>query len=106
MGRKRKKEYTEDSFFGIYKEIFEIAGAKSTIELHRRFNGQVMVFPAKLYSEDFIMQEVIEELESGKTMGEIATEKGYTSKYLQGKVSAYRKKLVENSKKNKEKEQQ
>lgn len=104
MGRKRKKEYTEDSFFGIYKEIFEIVGAKGTIELHNHFNGQVMIFPSKLYSEDFIMQEVIEELENGKTMGQIATEKGYTVKYLQGKVRAYRKRLAENLKKNIEKE--
>ena len=45
-------------YAGVYEEIAEIIGKERIEEFYERFKGQQFVFPMKLYSKEYVMQEI------------------------------------------------
>jgi hypothetical protein len=75
-----KQTITINSLNGIYKDIAEIIGIEKTILLHDNFQGQQISFPKKLYTKEYIIQQVKnEDNENLKTM---AFKYGYTERHL------------------------
>lgn len=75
-----KQTITINSLNGIYKDIAEIIGIEKTTLLHDNFQGQQISFPKKLYTKEYIIQQVKnEDNENLKTM---AFKYGYTERHL------------------------
>ena len=53
----RKQERTP-VYAGVYEEIAEIIGEERIGEFYERFKGQQFVFPMKLYSKEYVVQEI------------------------------------------------
>ena len=63
----RKQERTP-VYAGVYEEIAEIIGEERIGEFYERFKGQQFVFPMKLYSKEYVVQE-IKRLQSKQKFG-------------------------------------
>ena len=63
---------------GIYAEIAEEIGVENTYALYERFHGLQLVFPQRIYSNEFISKKIQMEYESGKLVREIAQEYDYS----------------------------
>lgn len=75
-----KQTITINSLNGIYKDIAEIIGIEKTILLHDNFQGQQISFPKKLYTKEYIIQQIKnEDNENLKTM---SFKYGYTERHL------------------------
>lgn len=76
-----RKKLTTSDFSGIYKDIAEVIGIEATILLHNHFKGQQITFPKKLFTTDYIVQQInITENDSNIKM--VALEYGYTERRL------------------------
>lgn len=71
----RKQERTP-VYAGVYEEIAEIIG-----EFYERFKGQQFVFPMKLYSKEYVVQE-IKRLQGKQKISDIAKKFGYSERYV------------------------
>ena len=91
MAKSKKSEFVREDFLGIYQEIFDVVGAEATEKIWKCLRGQVISFPIKLYSIDYIMKEIFVDLGNGKSINQIAMEKGYTVKYLSSLITKYRR---------------
>lgn len=68
-------------FIGVYKEIAEVIGVESTIALHNTFQGQQITLPKKLYTQEYILQQVKCEGNSSN-IKRVALQFGYTERRL------------------------
>lgn len=68
-------------YAGVYEEIAEIIGKERIEEFYERFKGQQFVFPMKLYSKEYVMQE-ISHLQGKKKISDIAKRFGYSERYV------------------------
>ncbi len=65
---------------GIYSEMAELIGVENTKKLYEHFKGQQVSFPVRLYTKDFIIQQVNScDSESIKSQ---ATKYGYSERHL------------------------
>ena len=62
-------------YAGVYEEIAEIIGKERIEEFYERFKGQQFVFPMKLYSKEYVMQEI-------SHLQDIAKKFGYSERYV------------------------
>ena len=59
MGRYNKWEIAKTNLEKVkIKEIAEIIGEERIGEFYERFKGQQFVFPMKLYSKEYVVQEI------------------------------------------------
>ena len=72
----RKQERTP-----VYEEIAEIIGEERIGEFYERFKGQQFVFPMKLYSKEYVVQE-IKRLQGKQKISDIAKKFGYSERYV------------------------
>lgn len=78
-----REDVTSSDYFGIYREIAEILGIENTEKLHNHFRGQQVVFPMKLYSDEYVCEYVTKNLENKtKTKKELAREFQYTERRI------------------------
>ena len=68
-------------YAGVYEEIAEIIGEERIEEFYERFKGQQFVFPMKLYSREYVMQE-ISHLYGKEKISDIAKKFGYSERYV------------------------
>lgn len=68
-------------YAGVYEEIAEIIGKERIEEFYERFKGQQFVFPMKLYSKEYVMQE-ISHLQGKTRISDIAKKFGYSERYV------------------------
>lgn len=76
-----KKQETVPVYAGVYEEIAEIIGEERIEEFYERFKGQQFVFPMKLYSREYVMQE-ISHLQGKTRISDIAKKFGYSERYV------------------------
>lgn len=79
-----KMEYLKncnENLVGIYKEIADSAGIETAILMHKNFQGQQIAFPKKLYKTAYIIEEIKEKYD-GKNIRKLASEYGYTERWL------------------------
>lgn len=76
----RKQERTP-VYAGVYEEIAEIIGEERIGEFYERFKGQQLVFPMKLYSKEYVVQE-IKRLQGKQKISDIAKKFGYSERYV------------------------
>ena len=72
----RKQERTP-VYAGVYEEIAE----ERIGEFYERFKGQQFVFPMKLYSKEYVVQE-IKRLQGKQKISDIAKKFGYSERYV------------------------
>ena len=75
------KKIDSSDLQGVYKEIAEIIGVESTIEIYKRLKGQQVTFPARLYSKKYIKEE-IKSRYNGSNMRQLALEFEYTERWI------------------------
>lgn len=65
---------------GIYGELAEIIGIDNVIIIYEHFKGQQVSFPTRLYSKDYI----VEQISSSKpqSIKKMATQYGYSERRL------------------------
>ena len=65
---------------GIYGELAEIIGTDDAIIIYEYFKGQQVSFPTRLYSKDFVAEQVISN--KSQPIKKLATKYGYSERRL------------------------
>ncbi len=47
-----------EKYAGVYNDLAEILGADSVEVIFKNFKGQQITFPQRLYSKDYVIQEI------------------------------------------------
>ncbi len=84
LQRKRGIELEKNDlqiYNSIYNELADLIGSDNMKKVYDNFAGTQVSFPAKLYTKDYVIQQVIENY-NGKNARELAKKYGYTVKYL------------------------
>ncbi len=66
---------------GAYAEIAAILGVDAALKLHNRYRGTQVSFPVELLSREYIFEKIINEY-NGNNVRELATQYGYTEKWV------------------------
>lgn len=74
-------ESKKDGLAEIYSQLVDLVGIKNTEIIYENLKGQQVVFPMRLYRADFVEEEVKERYD-GKNLKSLASEYGYTERYL------------------------
>jgi hypothetical protein len=76
-----KIELKSEGFMQVYKEIADIIGPEATYAIYRSMRGQQVTFPKRLYTSEYIIDEV---LKCGEDVDiqKMALEYDYTERYL------------------------
>lgn len=69
---------TSTDLAGVYKELAEQIGLKSTYALYQYFKGQQITFPLKFYSNRCIAENVQKDYEEGVSIRAIAKKYEYS----------------------------
>ena len=72
---------TPDNFRGVYADIANIIGIDALIKLHKHYRGQSVLLPINLFSCEYISKCICEEY-NGKNIKQLATEYGYSEKWI------------------------
>ena len=75
------KQESVPVYAGVYEEIAEIIGEERIEEFYERFKGQQFVFPKKLYSREYVMQQS-SHLYGKEQISDIAKKFGYSERYV------------------------
>ena len=63
----------------VYREISEVLGTDTAMEMYRMFRGQQISFPVRFFNPECIRQKIIEEYD-GKNIGMLAKKFDYSEK--------------------------
>ena len=63
----------------VYREISEVLGTDTAMEMYRMFRGQQISFPVRFFNPECIRQKIIEEYD-GKNIGMLAKKYDYSEK--------------------------
>ena len=63
----------------VYREISEVMGTDTAMEMYRMFRGQQRSFPVRFFNPECIRQKIIEEYD-GKNIGMLAKKYDYSEK--------------------------
>ncbi len=69
-------------FTGIYGEIAEIFGVEFAEKIYENFKGQQIVFPQRLYTQEYIKKIVSKKYADGETIRELAKKYGYSDRWI------------------------
>ena len=70
-----------DSFTGIYREIAQAISPEVAIEMYNLFRGQQIIFPQRLYSQEFVIA-YIEEHYDGHNVRELSHMFNYSDRRI------------------------
>ena len=80
-GRKIGDSLNTDSFTGIYREIAQAISPEVAIEIYNLFRGQQIIFPQRLYSQEFVIA-YIEEHYDGHNVRELSHMFNYSDRRI------------------------
>ncbi len=76
-----KENINFDDLTSVYQEIAKEIGREGAKSIHHIFHGQQISFPQRFYAREYVLEQVNERGE-GKSLGDIATEYGYTERRI------------------------
>lgn len=68
-------------YSGIYNDLAEILGKEEVELIYKSFKGQQITFPKRLYSKEYVIQEV-SNLYNGSNLKQLAIKFDYTERHL------------------------
>ena len=68
-----------ENFVPIYEEIASVIGEEETVKLYKKFRGQQITFPQRLYNTDYVAAYVKENY-NGENIRELAREFEYSER--------------------------
>ena len=84
-----------DSFTGIYREIAQAISADVAIEMYNLFRGQQVIFPQRLYSQEFVVAYVKEHYD-GHNIRELSHMFNYSDRRIRQIIQQIRGQDLEN----------
>ena len=72
---------TPDRLNSIYAELTDLIGMDNMIKIYSNYKGQQVNFPIKLWSKDYIAEQIKEEY-NGHNIGSLATKFGYSERWI------------------------
>ena len=66
---------------GLYQDIANIIGLDSTIQIFAQFKGQQVTFPVKLFSKEYISDQIVSEFD-GNNVKLLAKKYGYSERWV------------------------
>ena len=85
------KKKNEQKYSGVYQELVELFGVQSVHKLYANYRGQQVVFPMRLYTREYVIQELFDRYD-GTNLKALALEYGYTERYLRSLINTNNKK--------------
>lgn len=84
------KIYNLDSskFNGVYKELIDLIGHESTLQLYDYFKGQYVTFPKRLLSEEYLHKQIVEEY-NGQNARQLARKYDYSYSWIMKILKRY-----------------
>lgn len=68
---------------GVYEIISELIGFDNTVEIYKHFAGSQINFPTRLFSKDFVLQELIKSYDgTSESINKIAVKYKYSERTL------------------------
>ena len=66
---------------GAYKDIAELLGIETALQIHSRYRGTQMFFPMEFFSREYISERIAAEYDGHNTR-ELAQKYNYTEKWI------------------------
>lgn len=66
---------------GFYGEVANLLGVEAALKIHNEFRGQQVSIPVRLFSQDYIISQVVENYD-GSNIKALATRFGYSEKWV------------------------
>jgi Mor family transcriptional regulator len=66
---------------GAYREMAEVLGVDTIIQIHKHFRGLQMTFPTRLLSKSYVKEQVKMKY-NGKNSKELARKYGYSERWI------------------------
>lgn len=80
------QEKEKEIYAGIYQEMAEIIGSENMKKLYRKFKGQQIVFPQKLYSKTYVKEYLL--MNRGKmSVGQMSRHLGLSDRRIRQLMS-------------------
>lgn len=77
---KKENRARPQDLIGIYGELAEIVGIDDAIIIYEHFKGQQISFPTRLYSKEYIIEQVTSD--KSQSIRKQATKYGYSERRL------------------------
>lgn len=71
----------QESLNSVYGELASLIGLESMLQVYLQFKGQQITFPVKLFSKEYIMQQIQAEY-NGENVKELAKKYGYSERWI------------------------
>lgn len=72
---------TEPSLNGVYEVISELVGFDNTTKIFKHFAGSQINFPTRLFSKEFVLQEIIKSYDgTSASINKIAVKFNYSER--------------------------
>lgn len=81
MNEIKKKNLNAESFNAVYSELAGTVGLDATLKIYLKYKGQQISFPTKLFSNEYIEEQIIEEFD-GRNYRSIAQKYDYSERWI------------------------
>lgn len=79
-------------YAGVYNDLAEIIGVDKVEAVFNNFKGQQITFPQRLYSKEYVVQEV-KRLYNGNNLKQLAIKYDYTERHLKKMLYQWEQKI-------------
>lgn len=69
-------------FAGVYKKIAELFDIEIVEKIYENFRGRQIVFPQRLYLQEYIKKSVSKKYTDGESIRELAKKYGYSERWI------------------------
>ena len=69
-------------FNGIYEDLALLIGIDSVIKIYDLFKGQQITFPKRLFSQDYVVEQIVKVCHDSPSIKAMATKYGYTERWV------------------------
>lgn len=66
----------------VYAELCSIIGVEATLKLYSAYKGQQVSFPQRLYAKEFVVNQIVEDYNNGKSVAEISKKYSYSTRWV------------------------
>ena len=97
MNEKGGISLADKHFNGIYEEMASLIGYEAVIKIYTAYKGQQLNLPSRLFSPEYVKQQIINNCHDSAAIKSMAVKYGYTERWIRSTLKKYIEK--ENKKK-------
>ena len=76
------KDIKPEQLQNVYADLCSIVGAESMLQIYTAYKGQQISFPQRLFSKEYVTQQIISDYENGESIKEISRRYSYSYRWI------------------------